>query len=442
MQKLVQAHLEELRAVSDECSAATRVIGRCDRTAAESAVSTLYKYHGMVPPGFVWFDSPPDCFTAIALCHLMNKLGEHKGASSVVNGIMSAVGLRCQTGNQQQSLVGEKFGLGRFAGLKVGTDDYTQSDRDLLSVIRYALADHFFPSRASLETYTGVVVRNAIDWANEALTYSQANKLLQVCATIEDAPNIDEGTRQAWSALRSTIAAYDERTFHAKVTAEQSATRISGCLISRKGYDTDNLVTAQPLVHCAPFALLNTLGVPYPAGFAEARDALTRCGWWYPMDGLCFMIDRPTELHVDANLLMHNESGAAITYGDGWKLFCWHGMTVPESVIRMQYNANDITKQPNVEVRRLMVERYGAENYLKETGVKPIHSDRFGVLYELRQNDDEPLVMVQVINSTPEPDGTFKHYFLRVPPTMRRAKEAVAWTFGLAPEDYCPFAES
>ena len=39
--------------------------------------------------------------------------------------------------------------------------------------------------------------------------------------------------------------------------------------------------------------------------------------------------------------------------------------------------------------------------------------------------------MVEVVNSTPEPDGSRKTYFLRVPPTIGTAREAVAWTFGL-----------
>ena len=44
--------------------------------------------------------------------------------------------------------------------------------------------------------------------------------------------------------------------------------------------------------------------------------------------------------------------------------------------------------------------------------------------------------MVQVTNSTPEPDGSFKDYWLRVPPDTERAKQAVAWTFGKTEADY------
>ena len=46
--------------------------------------------------------------------------------------------------------------------------------------------------------------------------------------------------------------------------------------------------------------------------------------------------------------------------------------------------------------------------------------------------------MVKVVNSTPEPDGSFKDYFLRVPPEIVRAKQAVAWTFGKKENEYSP----
>lgn len=55
---------------------------------------------------------------------------------------------------------------------------------------------------------------------------------------------------------------------------------------------------------------------------------------------------------------------------------------------------------------------------------------------------DEPLVVVMVDNSTPEPDGTRQRFFLRVPPNVRTAREAVAWTFGLDEDDYNPAIES
>lgn len=44
--------------------------------------------------------------------------------------------------------------------------------------------------------------------------------------------------------------------------------------------------------------------------------------------------------------------------------------------------------------------------------------------------------MVEVVNGTEEPDGTFKNYHLRVPPNITTAHEAVAWTYGMKAEEY------
>ena len=50
--------------------------------------------------------------------------------------------------------------------------------------------------------------------------------------------------------------------------------------------------------------------------------------------------------------------------------------------------------------------------------------------------------MVEVLNSTAEPDGSWKTYWLRVPPTMRTPREAIAWTFGMTKEEYAPAMQS
>ena len=51
-------------------------------------------------------------------------------------------------------------------------------------------------------------------------------------------------------------------------------------------------------------------------------------------------------------------------------------------------------------------------------------------------------MMVHVVNATPEPDGNFHDFFLRVPPWMQTAREAIAWTFGLSADEYDPQQET
>jgi hypothetical protein len=84
---------------------------------------------------------------------------------------------------------------------------------------------------------------------------------------------------------------------------------------------------------------------------------------------------------------------------------------------------------------------YGIERYLNDARAVPFARDAFGTLYRL-DHRRAPIVLVKVRNSTPEPDGTWKDYFLRVPPDMRTPREAVAWTFGLDVAEYAPRTET
>lgn len=65
------------------------------------------------------------------------------------------------------------------------------------------------------------------------------------------------------------------------------------------------------------------------------------------------------------------------------------------------------------------------------------------VLFRIRGfSKDSPVRFLKVVNSTPEPDGSRKDYFLCVPPAMLTCAEAVAWTFGLPAADYHPRQET
>lgn len=53
-----------------------------------------------------------------------------------------------------------------------------------------------------------------------------------------------------------------------------------------------------------------------------------------------------------------------------------------------------------------------------------------------------PTARQWVTDSTPEPDGTSRTYWLRVPPTTRTAREGVSWTFGVTEADYEPLVQT
>jgi len=167
-------------------------------------------------------------------------------------------------------------------------------------------------------------------------------------------------------------------------------------------------------------------------------------GWWWPYENFAILTERPTLLKRDNRGLLHCEDGMCMQYADGWGIYAWHGILVPEYVITLPepITFELIEAEVNVEVRRVLIERFGLDNYLRAGHAIKVHKDSFGTLYKMNLRGDEPILVVHVVNSTPEPDGTYNQYFLRVPPMMVRAKQAVAWTFGLSEEEYEPLVET
>jgi hypothetical protein len=179
-------------------------------------------------------------------------------------------------------------------------------------------------------------------------------------------------------------------------------------------------------------------------GLGGIRTITENCGWWWPLEGLCVLTERPTRLECDEEGRLHSASGPALAYPDGWSIYAWHGVRVPEvAILRPEsITVRQIQHETNIELRRVLLERYGFDRYVVNGGAQPIHSDTFGTLYRCELPGEEPRFMVSVTNSTAEADGTFRLYVLRVPPGITTAREAVAWTFGIAGQDYRPEVET
>ncbi len=170
-------------------------------------------------------------------------------------------------------------------------------------------------------------------------------------------------------------------------------------------------------------------------------------GPWWALEGLAIACERPLVLQVDARGRLHNESGPAIAYPDGSESWAWHGTWVPAGLLTRRITPDSIARMPNIETRRVMTEVLGIERLVRESGARLRAEDVSGRLWETnwtvdRFRDPRPATFVEVENSTPEPDGTRKHYFIRVPPGMHTAKEAVAWTFEMGEVEYGPQLET
>jgi hypothetical protein len=153
------------------------------------------------------------------------------------------------------------------------------------------------------------------------------------------------------------------------------------------------------------------------------------------------VVRRPRLLARDAEGRLHSETGKCLEYRDGWGFYAWHGVLVPERVILRPetLTRDDFLNEQNVEVRRVMQERMG-ERFVPELGGTIIDAGSRGTLYEVRLPEDEPERVAHYVQV--QDASTERQYYLRVPPSIQTADEAVAWSFGRSVEEYAPARET
>ena len=133
---------------------------------------------------------------------------------------------------------------------------------------------------------------------------------------------------------------------------------------------------------------------------AEAyRRAQSSACWWIPYRWGIMASDRPTVIHTEqvgprgwSSHRMHCETGPAIAWPDGFALWMWHGVRVPQHVIEApeSITLDEIRAEENAEIRRIMRERYGESRYLVETRARLLDAD-----YEGARHGAAPRALIQ-----------------------------------------------
>ncbi|HSH77893.1 MAG TPA: hypothetical protein VLA19_05095 [Herpetosiphonaceae bacterium] len=122
----------------------------------------------------------------------------------------------------------------------------------------------------------------------------------------------------------------------------------------------------------------------------------------------------------------------------------WRGVPIDERIAfdPAAITVREVLDEPNVERRRVLLERMGYEAFLSHADAQVIHHDEdLGGerrLLRVRQPNDEDLVCLAVYCPS-----TGRQYIIRVPPSMRTCRQAAAWIAGFDNvDDYQPIAET
>ena len=386
MIRLTRSRLERAREIRDEWRRHALATAPADRPAAERAVRRLYRLDGRPPPPFVWTDSPAGALQAI--WDLSDDHREARG-DGLLGDVLRRRPLPSAAWRYEHSL-GRRGGLGRRQGGDLG------------------------PVLASSPVRMGPITRDRLlmppnDWGVPPFGPVAAIPLRQRFGPEFEGLLFDFGKQCN--------------------TGQFDAPGIGSDFVYREL----GLVTLRP-------------------GYAERLDLLAACarstGPWWPYPGVCVMTERPVRFEVAPAppgrghgwMVLHCLDGPALAWRDGFAVHAWYGAGVPERYTTGDLTAGDWLNEPNAELRRLIAEQMGYARLLDDLKAEKIASDEYGTLWRLlvRRSDDEEVVLVDVVNSTLEPDGSRRRYVLRVPPDQRVPRDAIGWTFGLPPGTYQP----
>ena len=140
------------------------------------------------------------------------------------------------------------------------------------------------------------------------------------------------------------------------------------------------------------------------------------------------MSRNPTQVHwIDGDL--HNTSGPAVLYADGWSHYAIGGVAVDEQIVIRPKTQTimQITKEENEEVKRIRIERYGWEKYIADVKAKVV---------DQRRNDIDGTIEALFVMAggmkafCGRCRSTGRVYFLEVDPSISNCEQSQKWMLG------------
>ncbi len=184
----------------------------------------------------------------------------------------------------------------------------------------------------------------------------------------------------------------------------------------------------------------SVLNYPYEREKWEIlQELIVSCGWIYSYEKTCIVCDRPIKLSFDSQDRLHAEGKPAIQFADGWGLYSYHGITLPEKygvVPPKEWQSQWVLQEHNSEFRRALIQGIGYVRVCEELQATELDSWAEYTLLKIDEVIDnrerQPFYLLKMTC----PSTGFIHA-MRVPPNMRSAREAIRWVnWGIDPQEF------
>ena len=166
-------------------------------------------------------------------------------------------------------------------------------------------------------------------------------------------------------------------------------------------------------------------------------EALVKdCDWILPFEKICIVCDRPTKLSFDNENRLHAEGKPAISFADGYSLYSYHGVTLPEKYGKVhpkEWQAKWLLEETNAELRRVLIQGIGYSRICQD--LQAIELDSWQEYTLLTIESDIDIESIYLLKMTCPSTGYI--HALRVPPDINSARDAIRWVnWGIDPEEF------
>jgi len=185
--------------------------------------------------------------------------------------------------------------------------------------------------------------------------------------------------------------------------------------------------------------------------FEAVKQLLAECGWIFAFENVCYVCSRPCQFRLDSKYRFHAEAESALEFPDGYKLYSYHGVTLPEKYGKIHpanWRSQWFLEEDNAELRRVLIQGIGYARICEEleateldcwqeytllrinADIDGFDSDDFEGDRDAPKKEDIYLLKMTC------PSTGFIHA-LRVPPDVRSALEAIRWVnWDIEPEEF------
>ncbi|MEO1762915.1 MAG: DUF6745 domain-containing protein, partial [Cyanobacteria bacterium J06629_18] len=176
------------------------------------------------------------------------------------------------------------------------------------------------------------------------------------------------------------------------------------------------------------------------------KNIVQYCGWVFDYKSVCIVSNRPIKLCFDEYNNLHAEEKPAIEYADGFKVYAHHGVWIPEkygSIPSPHWKSQWLLEEENAELRRVLIQSIGYNRICEELGAIELDSWQKYTLLKIEnyteiqnpensQDNSEPMYLLKMLCPSTE-----HIHFLRVPPNITSAREAITWiNWGIYQEEF------